>query len=254
MKTLNETFRWGRFLLLAGAVSLSVGSCNLLPDDDDTNNNANDPAANPPTPTFADGDGTLSAVKSMSFIDVPGIGQQSIEIGLGVAVFFDNGNTSSFVEAGAVSLEGEGLDLQDNNSYVSIPSQTNPTGIDFSGNPSWSVGGAGNVGGFTHETSIGFPSVGSITSSATVTNGNDYTLTVANVSGADSVIFMLGGVVHTEAGNATSSTFTSAEISGMGTGASFAQAAPYKIEEATVGGGDYWFVNERVVTQSVTIE
>ncbi len=253
MKKSNNIFNSGRYVALAVAVAMSVSACNLLPDTD-TDPPTNDPASNPPTPTFTDGDGTLSAVKSVTFQDIPGFGQVEVDLGLGVAVFFDNGNTNSFVEAGAVTLEGESLDLQDNNSYVSIPSQNNPTGIDFSGNPDWSVGGAGNVGGFTHQTTIGFPTLGAITSSTTVSNGSDYILTVANVSGADSVIFMLGGVVHTEAGNATSSTFTSAEISGMGTGTSFAQAAPYKIEEATVGGGDYWFVNERVVTQSVTIE
>jgi hypothetical protein len=238
---------------LAGAVSLSVGSCNLLPDDD-TDTPASDPASNPPTPTFADGDGTLSAVKSVTFQDVPVVGQVQVDLGLGVAVFFDNGNTSSFVEAGAVTLEGEGLDKQENNSYVSIPDQNNPTGIDFSGNPNWEVTGNGNVGAFTHQTSIGFPSVGSITSGTTVTAGSAYTLTVANVSGADSVIFMCGGIVHTRAGNTTSHTFTADETSNMGSGPSYAQVAPYKIEEATVGGGDYWFVNERVVTQSVTIE
>ena len=65
---------------------------------------------------------------------------------------------------------------------------------------------------------------------------------------------MMGGVVHTEAGNAISSTFTAAEISGMGIGTNFAQAAAYKIEEATYGAKNYWFVNEKVVTQSITIE
>ncbi len=253
MKTLKETFRQGRFLLLAGAVSFSVGSCNLLPDDDDTTP-SNDPAANPPTPTFADGDGTLAAVKSVTFQEVPVVGQVEIDLGLGVAVFFDNGNTSSFVEAGSVSLEGEGLTRQDNNSYVFLPSQNTPTGIDIPTNPEWQVTGSVSVGAFTHQTSIGFPSVGAITSGTTVTSGSDYTLTVANLSGADSVIFMCGGVVHTRAGNTTFHTFTAAETSNMGSGPSYAQVAPYKIEEATVGGGDYWFVNERVVTQSVTIE
>jgi|GEM_PF-6238515 len=39
---------------------------------------------------------------------------------------------------------------------------------------------------------------------------------------------MLGGVTHIEAGSATSSTFTEAEINGMGTGTNFAQVAPYR--------------------------
>jgi hypothetical protein len=252
MKTLNESLKFGKYLLMATAVSFAVTSCNQK--DTDEPDNTSDPASNPPTPTFADGDGALTAVKSVTFQDVPVVGQVEVDLGLGVAVFFDNGNTSSFVEAGSVTLEGEGLDRQDNNSYVYLPSQTSPTGIDFSGNPNWEVTGNGSVGAFTHQTSIGFPSVGSITSGTTVTSGSPYTLTVANVSGADSVFFMCGGVIHTRAGNTTSHTFTADETSNMGSGPSYVQVAPYRIEEATVGGGDYWFVNERVVTQSVTIE
>lgn len=96
--------------MMIGAVSVAITSCNL---DNDEDPPASDPAANPPTPTFSDGDGTLAAVKSVTFQDVPVVGQVEIDLGLGVAVFFDNGNTSSFVEAGTVTLEGEGLDLQE---------------------------------------------------------------------------------------------------------------------------------------------
>jgi hypothetical protein len=79
-------------------------------------------------------------------------------------------------------------------------------------------------------------------------------LTVSNVSGADSVFFMVGGVSHLEAGTATSSTFTEAEINTMGTGASFMQVAPYRFEMATYSGKDFYFVTESVKTQSITIE
>lgn len=253
MNKLNAAMKWGRFLVLIGAVSFAVSSCNLLPDEDDLQPET-ETVPDPPTPTFTDGDGALTAVRTVTFQEVPVIGQVEIQIGLGVAAFFDNGNTSSFVEAGSVSLEGQSLELQSNNSYVFMPSQSSPEGIDFSGNPSWSVGGAGSVTGFSYETNIGFPSVGSITSSETVTKGSAYTLTVASVSGADSVIFMCGGIVHTLPGGTTSYTFTATETDGLSAGPSYVQVAPYRIEEATVGGGDYWFVNERVVTQSVTIE
>jgi hypothetical protein len=40
----------------------------------------------------------------------------------------------------------------------------------------------------------------------------------------------------------------------MGTGTNFSQAAAYKIEEATYSTKNYWFVNEKVVTESITIE
>lgn len=253
MKTLNETFKWGRFLLLAGAVSFSVTSCNLNDGDDDPV--VEDPASNPPTPSFTDGYGTLAAVKTVTTFD-PGFGVpvQEIILGLGSAGFTDGTNYDQLLNAGSVTLEGEALTQYENGAYAYQPNNENPTGIDFSGNPSWVVGGSGDIPAFTHTTNIGFPTLGAITSSATIPGSGDYVLTVATVAGADSVWFMLGGVVHVEGPNSTSSTFTEAEIDGMGTGANFAQVAPYRFEPQTFSGKQFYFVTETVKTQSVTIE
>ncbi|MBI1288809.1 MAG: hypothetical protein GC178_14670 [Flavobacteriales bacterium] len=252
MKTLSETFKWARFLVLAGAVSFAVASCNTKKDDTST---PSDPASDPPTPTVGEGYGTLSAVKTVTTID-PGFGlpTQEIELGIAAAAFFNGTDYSTFVNAGSVSAEGESLTQYENNSYAYTPSQTNPSGIDFGSTASWDVGGAGDIPAFTHTTSIGFPTLGTISSATTVPATGNYTLSVSNVTGADSVYFMLGGVVHVEAGNATSSTFTEAEIDGMGSGSNFAQVAPYKIEAATKSGKQFFFVTEKVKTQSVTIE
>lgn len=251
MKTLNEALKWGRFLTLAAAVSVSISSCNTS-DEPET---PTDPASNPPTPTFTEGFGTLAAVKTVTTFD-PGFGVpvQEIVLGLGSAGFTNGTDYTNLIDAGTVTLEGESLDRFDNNAYAYQPTQTNPTGIDFSGTPSWEVSGSAGVPAFTHTTNIGFPTLGAITSSTTIPGTGDYTLTVSNVSGSDSVYFMLGGVVHIENPNATSSTFTEAEIDGMGTGASFAQVAPYKFESATYSSKQFYFVTETVKTQSVTIE
>ncbi|MCB0755305.1 MAG: hypothetical protein H6603_03395 [Flavobacteriales bacterium] len=251
MKTLNETLKWGRFLMIAGAVSLTVASCNL--DNDDPT--PTDPASNPPTPSFTDGFGTLAAVKTVTTFD-PGFGVpvQEIVLGLGSAGFTDGANYNQLLNAGSVTLEGESLSQFDNGAYAYQPNNTNPTGIDFDGNPSWEVSGSGDIPAISHTTNIGFPTLGAITSSTTIPGSGDYTLTVANVAGADSVWFMLGGVVHVEGPNSTSSVFTEAEINGMGTGANFAQVAPYKFETATFSGKLFYFVTETVKTQSVTIE
>lgn len=250
MKTLNEAFKWGRFLTLAAAVSVSISSCNT-----EDSEPPSDPASNPPTPTIGEGYGTLSAVETVTTFD-PGFGVpvQEIPLGIAAAVFFDGANYDSFVNAGAVTAEGENLSQYENNSYAFTPDQNNPSGLDFGSTATWTVGGAGDIPAFNHTTSIGFPGLGAITSDETVPGTGDYVLTVASVSGADSVYFMLGGVIHVEAGNATSSTFTEAEIDGMGTGANFAQVAPYKIESAMKSGKQFFFVMEKVKTQSVTIE
>lgn len=214
-----------------------------------------DPTSEPPTPTITDGYGTLVAVKSVTTFD-PGFGVPVTEIDMGIAsaAFTDGTNYDNFVNAGVVEVEGQELSQFDNNSYVFTPSQTDPTGIEYSSSPEWVVGGAGDIPGFTHTVGINFPTVGDINSSTTVPSSGDFTVSVPNVSGADSVYFMLGGVIHIEAGNVTSSTFTEAEIDGMSSGASFAQVAPYKIESDIYSGKTFYFVTEKVVTQSVTIE
>lgn len=251
MKIVNETFKWARFLIMAGAVSMAITSCNT----DDTPDTPTDPASNPPTPTFGVGYGTLAAVKAITTFD-PGFGVpvQEIVLGLGSAGFTNAMDYSNLIDAGTLTLEGTTLTKADNNAYYNSPTQTNPTGIDFSGNPSWEVSGSAGVPAFSHTTNIGFPTLGSITSATTIPATGDYVLTVSNVSGADSVYYMMGGVVHIEAGTATSSTFNEAEIDGMGSGTNFMQVAPYRWEMATYSGKDFYFVTESVKTQSITIE
>ncbi|MBP9151551.1 MAG: hypothetical protein KBF73_04640 [Flavobacteriales bacterium] len=250
MKVFSETFKFGRFLLLAGAVSFSITSCNT--DEPET---PVDPASNPPTPTFGVGYGVLAAVQTVTTID-PGYGLpiQEIVLGLGSGGFTDATDFSNLIDGGTVTLEGEELTRTDENSYYSPISQTNPTGIEFNGNPTWEVSGSGSVPAFTHTTSIDFPTLGDITSSTTIPGTGAYLLRVANVSGADSVYYMLGGVVHIEPGTATFSVFLESEIDGMGTGATYAQVAPYRFEVANKSGKDFYFVTETVKTQSVTIE
>lgn len=250
MNSIKNTFKISRLASLAVVVSMAVTSCNLL----DTDTDDTTTSTPPPTPTIADGNGTLSAVKSVTFQDVPGFGQIEIDLGIAAAAFFDGTDYSSFISGGTVSCETLELGANPNNSYTFIPSATEPSGIDFSGNPDWSVGGNGVIPAFTHTTNIGFPTAGNVTSSTTVTKANGYTLSIASVSGADSVLYMVAGVIVTEPGNSTSHTFSAADLADIGSGPSVVQAAAYKMESAVYGGKTFYFVNERVVTQSVTIE
>lgn len=251
MTLFKRTLKHSRYVALAACVVASVTSCNLI---DTDGPDTVTPAADPPTPSIADGYATLVAIKSVAFQELPGFGQVEVDMGLAVGVFFNGVDYNTYLNAGTVSCEGENLEEQDNGSYVYMPTQTNATGIDYSGKPDWEVSGNADIPAFSHTTTIGFPSVGAISSGSTASASSDYTLTVASVSGADSVIFMIGGVIHTEPGNATSSTFTAAELSSIGNGTTVAQAAAYKIEEANYSGKNFWFVNEKVVTETITIE
>ncbi|MGB0918887.1 MAG: hypothetical protein ACPGU4_14935, partial [Flavobacteriales bacterium] len=162
-----------RFFALAGLVCLSVTSCNLLPGDEDDNTTSQ---PSPPTPAFADGYATLSAVKTITYQDIPGFGEIEVDFGLAVGVFFNGVDYDTYLNAGSVTCEGEALEEQDNGSYVYLPSQTSASGIDFSGNPDWNVSGSADIPAFSHTTNIGFPTVGAINSSSSVNSGSDYTL------------------------------------------------------------------------------
>ncbi len=205
------------------------------------------------TPNFTDADASLWAVRTFSTQSTP-IGPIDIEIGLGVGAFTNDG-FASFVNVGDVSLNSVALTRQSNNSYVSQPSQTNPTGVDFGTGVEWNVQGGSGFPAFTRSvTAFPFPTVAAITSAETVVRANGYTLTTTQVTGADSVIFLVGSVSKTLAGNATACTFSAAELAGAGTGASLVQIAPYKYNNEVIGGKRIYFGKEMVRTKSVTIQ
>jgi len=235
-------------------LGLIMGSCS---DDDDS-----EPQTETPTeqesadtyPTPSDADGTCVAVQSASITDTP-IGPITTILGTAVAVFTDD-LFSSFISAGTVSCNANELTLNPNNSYVFDQiTQTNPTGITYSGDVMWSVTGGNGIASFDHNANnLGFPSVGAITSSDQIDTTNDYTLTCASVSGADSTLFLIGGTTKTLAGSQTSCTFTAAELADVSTGTNIAQVAAYTIAPTDFGDTRIYFVNEMVQSKTVTVQ
>ena len=82
----------------------------------------------------------------------------------------------------------------------------------------------------------------------------DFAMEAASISNADSVIFMLGGIYHIVAGFNSSYTFTKAELSTLVAGANFMQITAYRWDATVSNGKTYYFVNETVVTEPVTIK
>ena len=206
-----------------------------------------------PTPTFSEGSGSLVAIKSQSTTQSP-IGPIETSIGLAVASFYANGNTGSLLDAGTVTVNSKSLSKQANNSYTYTPGTTDVSGIDFGSNVEWSVGGASSVAAFSYTTTITFPKITAITSSETVEKTSGYTLSASGISGADSIIFQVGSVVKTLAGNSTACTFSSSELSGELAGTSIAQVAAYKWEDREHNSKTYYYVNETVVSKTITIK
>jgi len=241
--------------LVVGTLSFSCGK------DDDAPTPA--PTTNTPTggggnstgnaqPSFPGADASLWAVKSLSVTQVPNFPPITTTMGIGVGVFFDTG--SNYVDVGTVQLNSNTLTKNPNNSYTYTPGQSNPTGIDFSSGVTWSVTGGNGFSAINKNVTLGFPTVSEITSGTTISKANGYTLTVNNVTGADSVLFLIGDVNKTIAGNANSCTFSASELSSLANGATVVQVAAYISTNETVGGKLIYYGNETVQTKSATVQ
>lgn len=206
------------------------------------------------TPNFPDADGLLAAVRVNSTQSTP-IGPIDIILGLATGGFTNDG-FSSFVNAGAVSCNGEVLTLQGNNSYVYQPSATNPTGIDLtaSNEVTWNVAGGNGFPDFQRTIAGPFPTTGDITSAATVVRADGYTVSTTNVLNADSVIFLLGELSRTLPGNAASCSFSASELSALAAGSSIVQVSAYRSTNELIAGERIYFVKQSSRSLSVNIQ
>lgn len=244
-------------LLLCTAMGLSSCSEEEIKKLTEQANNTPAPGPNTdssiPLPDWTDASGILVTTKAKTVTS--GV---SIDIGLATAVFYANVGDSTFTDAGAVNVEATALTKQSNNAYVFTPSQTNAQGITFSSPISWDIAGSGSVTAFTHDLTGAYPNADSVTSSLSFDNNNPYTLTVGNVSGADSVLFMIAGSSGTPlikylAGNATSCTFSATEMATIPAGTGIVQAVPMRITDNTISGKKYYYIRQTSVSKTVTV-
>ncbi|MFT3884329.1 MAG: hypothetical protein QM724_02525 [Flavobacteriales bacterium] len=216
-------------------------------------NSSNQNAQARTTPNFRGANASLWAVNTFTTQTTP-IGPIDIQAGIGVAMF-SNDTYTGFTSAGSVKLNDKSLTEQTDHSYLTIPSMAEPTGVDLSsGQTRWVVTGAGANPAFDRTPSITFPTVQGINSSTTVVRANGYTLTTPSVSGADSVIFAVGGLLKTKGPGTTSCTFTASELGALSAGSSIVQVAAYTYTHEVISGKDIYFGKEAVQTRSVTIQ
>jgi hypothetical protein len=217
------------------------------------------PTPSNPTPTPSDANGVLVALKTISTINVPFVGNIKQEIGIPVAFFFNTPGT--YLDGGSVSCNSNTLTKQTNNTYTFTPGTSAPTGVDYSSGVNWSVGGntANNIPSFNYNPNMGFPELDSIAGGiSTVTKANGVTIAATNtITNADSVIFSVYGPGGTaqkvKAASSSSHTFSAADLSGLGSGSGYIQIATYKIGNQTFNGKKMYFINEAVFTKTVTI-
>jgi len=244
-----------RFPLVALALALVFTACKKDDPEPPATPGGGGGSSTPSTaPFFSDADGLVSAIRVLTTQSTP-IGPVDLVLGIATGVF-SNDAFATFQNVGAVSCNGEALTRQSNNNYTYQPSATNPTGIDLtaSNEVTWNVGGGSGFAAFDRTIPGPFPVAGSISSATTVVRANGYTITTGSVLNADSVVFTLGSLVRTIPGNATSCTFTAAELSGLSTGSSLVQVAPYNSTSEVIGGKRIYFVKQYSRSLSVTIQ
>lgn len=244
-------------MTLVSVMALSFAACNK-DDNDDTNTNTPTATTIPP---IENADAIMVGIKTITFINQGGFEfQQPYNT---ATAAFGNLQTGAFVDAGTVDVDGNMLEKVDNNAYVytTAPTATNPAGIDFGSSYDWNVTGGSGFAAFSHTVSFGFPSIGNITSATgTISTATDYTLSIQNVSNADSVIYQIAGgsgnnnILVTKPGNATSHTFSAADLAALGSGPAILQVAAYKLDNDNKGGKTVYFINETVVSEIVELD
>lgn len=213
-------------------------------------------APTPPTytPNFTGTYGALIAIQTITTTTTP-IGSMDTQVGTAVAVFSEDGGTT-LQTAGSVHVNSNQLTAQSNNTYVYQISSTDPTGISYSNNVSWTASG-GTWPSFSATSNQGFATIGTVTSGNATANAS-YTLSANQVSDCDSVLFVLAGqgthVTKLLPGNTTSHTFTAAEVSSIGTGTGVVQVIGLNYDLQNIATRDYYLINETVRTKIITIE
>jgi len=255
----KTTLKFSTFLVMSFCISglMLFSSCTEEEIKKITEQVENTPPPGPdnsiPLPNWTDAAGILVSTKVKTVQS--GI---SVEMGVATAAFYANLGDTTFADAGTVKCETKELTKQSNQVYVFTPIQTEPLGISMSPPIDWEIGGSGSVTAFTHSVVGNFPTADSISSALTFSNTGAYTLSAGNVSNADSVIFMIAGasgapLLKTLPGNATSCTFTAAEMATLVVGTGLVQVVPMRITEHSIAPKKYYFIRQTAVSKTVTI-
>ena len=213
-------------ILFAGIMaSLAITGCNkadeVIPEEPKTNTSA-------PTITVSDGYGALAAVRSVSYTTVAGI-TIPLEVNTAVAVFNTSMGSTTFSDAGTVTLNSKALTKSSNNAYV-YQNLTDP--LSFS-TLTWNVTGSSSVPAISYSDNHPIPDYSGFDAlPTTVTRSAGVTIALGSaISNADSVYVVLTdynnhSILKRVSGNASECTFTSAEIAGFTAGQGMVQVCP----------------------------
>lgn len=222
------------------------------------------PGPTPPSPTpGGDISGALICI-NMVYSSTPAGSPFPIELNteIGTAIFYSTPGGSTYVDAGAVSVNDNALEKQSNNTYTKFATAgMTPSDLKFTSGSNWNVAGSSSVTGFSHSHSSAFPIFsGTIPTSVTKSSGITLTLNSSTVSGADSVYVLVAAgntsVLKSFAANAGTVTISASDLSALpnvSDNTALFEVCPFNYTFATKNGKRYVFVKEQAVVKNINI-
>jgi hypothetical protein len=209
-----------------------------------------------PSPKFNDAAGSMAAVTSVSYQTVAGY-TIPVYVNTAVAVFFASPGSSSYVDAGTVSVNSKNFTKQSNNTYL-YQNLTDP--LTLSSTNAWNVTGSGSVPAISYTYNRNMPAYGDYSSlPGTVTRSAGLTVDLgSSVTDADSVYVVVTSgstyIIKHCAGNAGEASFSASELSKLAaTSTGLLQVVPWNYTSSVISGNKYYFVNEAAYTKSVSV-
>ncbi len=253
--------------LAFAAVVVAASSCNkndsvkTTPKTNDTTVTPTTSSPSAPSPSVGNVDGAFVSLQVATATTTAGY-TVNVTVESALATVFSATGSSTYVDAGAISVNSHSLTKQSNNSYLATvtPGMTT-TDLGFSSGSNWSIAGAGSVAGFTYNHTVTFPDFsGTIPESVTRSSGVTVTFS-GTITNADSVIVMVAqgsnSVLKTFAGTATSGTLTSSDLSVLAAvtdKSAIMEVVPYRVTKTTQGTKTYAFIKEHAFTKSINIQ
>lgn len=234
--------------------SFSLTSCSKS-DDTDPNNNNN--SSGGVTITVKDSYGVLAAITSISYTTVAGI-TVPVTTNTAVAVFNASAGSTTYVDAGSVTLNGQALTKNSNNAYV-YDNLTSPLSFPPI---TWNVAGSGSVPAINYTDDKAMPTYSGYESlPSTISKATGFTVTLgSSVTKADSVYVLVTDasakvVLKRLGGSASEAVFTSSDLSALGnTSVGMIQVVPWNFKVEDFNDKPYYFVNETAYSKiGVTI-
>lgn len=187
----------------------------------------------------------------------------SLDTDMGIATFYSAAGSSTLVDAGTVSINGNDLKKETNNSYnITATTGMTPSSLELGNNVQWNVSGGGPISSFYFAHSGNFPNY-SGTLPTDISKSKDLEISLgSSVTGADSVYVVIvtssKQIIKAFDGSpapakATISASELGSLPAVSDGSAYIQILPFKYSIQNIATKEYVFIKEQAVVGTVNI-